>query len=121
MPAGGNPTMSATPIQSQAEDAAHGHPGDRMYFTMLGLLAVFTVVELLVFYAFESITARIGILVAILLIKFVAQVGWFTHLRYDDKRLTMVFGGCFFIALAVMAATVAMMAVDGFYLDGEYP
>jgi cytochrome c oxidase subunit IV len=113
--------MSATPIQSQAEDAAHQHPGDNVYFTMLGLLAVLTVVEVIVFYTFDSLAARIGILVALLLVKFVAQVGWFTHLRYDDRRLTLVFGGCFFIALAVMAATVAMMAVDGFYLDGEYP
>jgi cytochrome c oxidase subunit IV len=113
--------MSATPIQSQAEDAAHAHPGDNVYFTMLGLLAVLTVVELLVFYAFESVIPRILILAALLLVKFVAQVGWFTHLRYDDRRLTLVFGGCFFIALAVMAATVSMMAVDGFYMDGEYP
>ncbi len=106
--------MSATPIQSQAEDVAHGHPTDKVYFIMLGMLAVFTVVELLIFYAIESVAARILILVAFLVVKFIAQVGWFTHLRYDDRRLTWVFGGCFFIALAVMAATVAMMAVDGF-------
>jgi cytochrome c oxidase subunit IV len=112
--------MTATPVHSQAEDAAHEHPGDNVYFTMLGLLGVLTIVELVVFYLFDSIVLRAGVLVAILLVKFVAQVGWFTHLRYDDRRLAMVFGGCFFIALAVMVALVAMMAVDGFYLDGEY-
>ena len=95
-------------------------PTDRVYFTMLGMLAVFTVAELLIFYAVESVVARILILAAFVVMKFVAQIGWFTHLRYDDRRLTWIFGGCFFIALAVMAATVAMMAADGFHVGIEY-
>ncbi|HEV2529882.1 MAG TPA: cytochrome C oxidase subunit IV family protein [Thermomicrobiales bacterium] len=112
--------MSAMHVESQAEDAAHDHPSDKVYFTMLGILAVFTVVELLIFYAIESVVLRILILATFLVIKFVAQVGWFTHLRYDDRRLTWVFGGCFFIALAVMAATVVMMAFDGFHVGIQY-
>lgn len=112
--------MSATHVESQAEDAAAGHPGDRVYFTMLGMLAVLTVIEVVIFYATESIVLRVGLLVALLLVKFVAQIGWFTHLRYDDRRISMVFGGCLFIALSVMIATVAMMSVDGFFLLNEY-
>lgn len=112
--------MSATHIESQAEDAATGHPGDRVYFNMLGLLALLTVIEVIVFYVTDSIVLRAGILVVLLLVKFVAQVGWFTHLRYDDKRLALVFGGCLFIALSVMVALVAMQTVDGFFLLNEY-
>ena len=112
--------MSATHIDSQAEDAADNHPGDRVYFNMLALLAVLTIVEVIVFYVTDSIVLRAGILVVLLLVKFVAQVGWFTHLRYDDKRLALVFGGCFLIALSCMGALVAMQAVDGFFLLNEY-
>lgn len=113
--------MSATHIDSQAEDIAGGHPGDRVYFNMLALLAVLTVVEVIVFYTTSSLLPRIGLLAILLLVKFVAQVGWFTHLRYDDRRLTLVFGGCLFIALSVMVATVAMMTVDGMFVGHEYP
>lgn len=113
--------MSATHIDSQAQDAASGHPTDRVYFNMLALLSALTIVEVIVFYVTDSILLRIGILTILLLIKFVAQVGWFTHLRYDDRRLTLVFGGCLFIALSVMVAMVAMMAVDGMFVGHNYP
>ena len=112
--------MSATQIDSQAEDAAAGHPGDRVYFNMLALLAALTIIEVIVFYVTESVVLRAAILVVLLLIKFVAQVGWFTHLRYDDRRLSLVFGGCLFIALSVMIATVAMMANDGMFIGHNY-
>ena len=112
--------MSATHINSQSEDNAVGHPGDRVYFNMLFLLAALTVIEVIVFYVTESIVLRAGILVVLLLIKFVAQVGWFTHLRYDDRRLSLVFGGCLFIALSVMVATVAMMASDNLFIGRAF-
>lgn len=112
--------MSATHIDSQAEDAATGHPGDRVYFTMLGMLAALTVIEVIIYYLTDSLVLRVGLLAVLLLVKFIAQIGWFTHLRYDDRRITLVFGGCLFIALSVMFATVAMMAVDGMFIGGEY-
>lgn len=113
-------SASHVDVQSQAEDAAHAHPGDNVYFTMLGMLAVLTVIELIVFYITDSIVLRAGILVVLLLVKFVAQIGWFTHLRYDDRRITMVFGGALFIALSVMIAAVAMMSYDGVFIGEQF-
>lgn len=112
--------MSATQIDSQAEDAAAGHPGDRVYFNMLALLAALTIIEVIVFYVTESVVLRAAILVVLLLIKFVAQVGWFTHLRYDDRRLSLVFGGCLLIAFSVVVATILMMAADGMFIGHNY-
>lgn len=109
--------------QQVIEPEAHGrpHPGDNVYWTMLVMLAVFTVIEVLIYYHISSLATRIIVLSAILLIKFIAQVGWFTHLRYDDRRLLFVFGGCFSVAFLVVASTIWMMVYDGMWIGRHYP
>ena len=103
-----------------AEQAQAHNPPDRIYFNMLILLAVFTVVEVLIYYNIGSAVTRAVILAVMLLIKFIAQIGWFTHLRYDDRRLVGVFAGCFIIAISVVVALIWMMSYDGMFLGQQY-
>lgn len=103
-----------------AEQAREHNPPDRVYFNMLVLLAVFTVAEVLIYYNIGSPVTRAFILGAMLLVKFVAQIGWFTHLRYDDRRLVGVFAGCFIIAFSVVGALIWMMSYDGMWIGQQY-
>ena len=69
----------------------HEHPGERTYVTVALILAVVTAIEVAIYY----IEAIEDILVPTLLIlsaaKFVAVVGYFMHLKFDDRRFRWIF------------------------------
>jgi cytochrome c oxidase subunit 4 len=86
-----------------SEDA-HEHPSERTYIRIAIILAAVTLLEVVIYY----IDAFGGILVPALIIlsaiKFATVVGYFMHLKFDDRRLTGIFAGGLSIALAVFLA-----------------
>lgn len=92
-----------------ADDEAHEHPTERQYIKIAIFLAIITLVEVAIYY----VEALEGILVPTLIvlsaIKFVFVVGYFMHLKFDDKRLAWIFISGMLLALSIFIGTWVMM------------
>ena len=91
------------------EAVEHAHPTEQVYIKVAIILSIITGVEVLIYYI-ESLDA---ILVPALLImsafKFMVVVGYFMHLKFDDKRLTWIFVSGLALAAAVFLVVFATM------------
>jgi cytochrome c oxidase subunit IV len=89
----------------------HEHPGERTYIRVAIFLAVITVIEVVLYYIEDRMAhlLLVGLLLTLSAIKFTAVVGWFMHLKFDDRRLLWIFlgglivGGSILIALDVLS------------------
>jgi cytochrome c oxidase subunit 4 len=99
--------MNSTP--HGADDEQHAHPNEMQYIKIAILLAIITLVEVAIYY----IDALEGVLVPALIVlstvKFVFVVGYFMHLKFDDRRLAWIFSLGMAFALAIYLATWVMM------------
>lgn len=81
-----------------------GHPGARTYIEVAIILAIITVIEVAIYYIQWVHDA--GILVPALLIlsamKFTTVVGYYMHLKFDDRRLTWIFLSGLVVAFAIL-------------------
>lgn len=89
-------------------DAHNNHPGERTYIRIAIILALITLIEVVIYY----IEALSGILVPALVLlsaaKFVTVVGYFMHLKFDDRRLGWIFSGGLVVAFAVFIGLFVM-------------
>jgi cytochrome c oxidase subunit 4 len=96
------------PGTDHAVDQHEEHPGERVYVNIAIILAVITALEVVIYY----VDALSGILVPMLIImslaKFVTVVGYFMHLKYDDRRFAWIFGAGLLTAIAVFVAVAVM-------------
>ena len=96
------------PGTDHAVDQHEDHPDERVYVNIAIILAVITALEVVIYY----IEGLSGILVPALLIlslaKFVTVVGYFMHLKYDDRRFTWIFASGLLTAIAVFVAVAVM-------------
>jgi len=91
------------------EPQHHEHPTEAKYIQIAIILTLITVVEVAIYYieAFEAIL--VPTLVVLSTIKFVTVVGYFMHLKFDDRRLTWIFASGMALALSIYIATWAVM------------
>jgi cytochrome c oxidase subunit 4 len=93
------------------------HPGEATYIRVAIILAVITLVEVVIYY----IDAFSGVLVPALIllsaIKFVTVVGYFMHLKFDDRRLRWIFTGGLLVAFAVF---IGLAVMQNFHEVVEY-
>jgi len=94
---------------AHAHDAHEGgHPTEALFIRIALILAVITLVEVAIYYV-DSLS---GILVPALgimsAVKFVTVIGYFMHLKFDDKRLTGIFVGGFVMALVTVLILLAL-------------
>ncbi|MEJ7839229.1 MAG: cytochrome C oxidase subunit IV family protein [Thermomicrobiales bacterium] len=99
-----------TPANSgHAEGGGHAHPTERDYIKIAIILSIVTAAEVVIYY----IEALEMILVPALLImsgfKFVVVVGYFMHLKFDDRRLMWIFVSGLALALSVFLVVFAAM------------
>jgi cytochrome c oxidase subunit 4 len=89
-----------------AHEAAHHHPGDWTYIKVALFLLVITVAEVAVYYIqwMHDHGVIVPLLLAMSAVKFVTVVGFFMHLKFDDRRLTIIFAGGLAIAFATIIA-----------------
>jgi cytochrome c oxidase subunit 4 len=92
-----------------ADDERHAHPNELQYIKIAALLAVITLAEVAIYYieAFEGIL--VPMLIVMSTVKFFFVVGYFMHLKFDDKRLTMIFSMGMVFALATFIGTWVLM------------
>src|SRR4051794_354158 len=82
----------------------HEHPGERTYIKVAAILAAITVIEVAIYYMGIAHGLLVTMLLVFSAIKFVTVVGYFMHLKFDDRRLLYIFAGGLFIGLSIVLA-----------------
>jgi cytochrome c oxidase subunit 4 len=102
-------------IHGEGHGGAHGagehaHPGERTYIEVAIILAIITVIEVAIYYIEWMHDA--GVLVPALLIlsagKFATVVGYYMHLKFDDRRFLWIFASGLVVALAIVLTLKAL-------------
>ena len=84
------------------------HPGAALYVRIAIALAVLTAMEVGAFYLDLTSWLMVWILLLLALAKFFLVVGFFMHLKMDDRRFALLF---FFPMIVVVSLVVALMAL----------
>lgn len=84
--------MSSTPHQMSAPHAEeHAHPDPRQYIKIAVILAILTALEIAVFYIDQVEAFEAYILLPLSALKFILVVGYYMHLKFDNKLFTYTF------------------------------
>lgn len=95
-------------------DEHEHHPGPRTYINVALILAAVTALEVAVYYIDALSSLLVPILAVLSVGKFVAVVGYFMHLKFDDRRFTWVFLTGLLIAASLVIAVAAMFAYNDY-------
>ena len=90
------------------------HPTPSTYIAIAIILTVITAVEVAVFFTEGLRSLLVPILLVLSTAKFVVVVGYYMHLKFDNRLFTTMFTGGFLLAVAVLLALVALF--DNLYL-----
>jgi cytochrome c oxidase subunit 4 len=96
------------PGTDHAVDQHEEHPGERVYVNVAIILAVVTALEVAIYYIEAVGDILVPALIIMSLAKFVTVVGYFMHLKYDDRRFMWIFCAGLLTAIAVFVAVVVM-------------
>jgi cytochrome c oxidase subunit 4 len=99
------------------EHAAHGHAeplheeahaSNRTYVLVAIILAIITLVEVWIYYLPGFRGLLVPALIILSVAKFAAVVGFFMHLKYDNKLYRFMFVAGLVVTLGVYLAVLAM-------------
>lgn len=93
---------------SQSHAAAHEHPSAALYVKIGVVLAIITVVEVALYYIPQLLGVLIPALIILSTVKFILVVGYYMHLKFDDRLLTGIFLGGLGIATGTILALMAL-------------
>lgn len=82
-------------------DNLHAHPTEGKYIQIAIMLAAVTLLEVVIYYIEALDSILVPALIILSAIKFVTVIGYFMHLKFDDRRLAGIFAGGLIVALAV--------------------
>lgn len=82
----------------------HGHPGELTYIKVAVVLAIITVIEVAIWYLNIPHSVLVTALLILSAVKFVTVVGYFMHLKFDDRRLLWIFAGGLLIGGSILLA-----------------
>lgn len=94
--------------------AGKSHANPRFYLVIATILTVVTYLEYRLFSvdAF-GISGRNTIMLALSLLKFVMVVGFFMHLRFDNKYYAWIFASCMILGISVFLALLMLSRHHG--------
>jgi cytochrome c oxidase subunit 4 len=72
------------------------------------ILAIITTIEVAVYYIESLRPLLTPILLVLSAVKFTAVVGWFMHLKFDNRLFTSLFVGGLALAGALLVALLAL-------------
>jgi cytochrome c oxidase subunit IV len=107
--------MAQSAIVEDGTPHEHEHPGELTYIKVAVTLSIITMIEVAIWYV--DWVRDVGLLVPTLLIlssiKFIAVVGFFMHLKFDDRRFTFMFGAGLAVAASIILALMALFHWHG--------
>lgn len=102
-------------------DDSHDHPGEMVYIKVAAILAAVTAIEVVIYYIEALESVLVPALILLSAGKFIAVVGYFMHLKFDDKRFTWVFIAGLVISFSVFLGFAAMFAYHSFDILNANP
>lgn len=113
------PASELPPTGLDYESDAHGehHPGNAVYVRVAIVLTIITAIEVAIYYVEGVRDFLVPMLIVLSVSKFVAVVGYFMHLKFDDRRFMLMFVGGLAISIGVVAALVIMFWTGNFFPD----
>ena len=93
------------------DETSHAHPGERIYVKVAAVLLGITIVEVVIYYIqwLHDHKVLAPTLMVLSAVKFVTVVGYFMHLKFDDRRLTLLFGGALLLSLGTVVALYILL------------
>ena len=101
-------------------EAAHDHPGERTYIKIAAILTVVTIAEVAVYYIGSLRSILVPALIIMSVGKFIAVISYFMHLKFDDKRLMLVFVSALGITIAVVGGLDALHRFHAIEYAGDF-
>jgi cytochrome c oxidase subunit IV len=99
------------------EEEEHSHPSDGQYIRIAIILTIITVIEVAIYYVEGVRDILVPALIILSVSKFIAVVGYFMHLKFDDRRFTVLFVAGMVLSVGVITALVLMMLTANFFPD----
>jgi cytochrome c oxidase subunit 4 len=93
-------------------DGGHSHPTEMVYVKIAIILSIITAVEVAIFYIEALDSILVPALIIMSAVKFVVVVGYFMHLKFDDRRLAWIFLSGLAMAFAVFIVVALVMHWD---------
>jgi len=95
----------------------HAHPDAREYAMIASILTVITGFEVALFF-FTGVghATLVGMLLVLMIVKFVMVVGWYMHLHFDHPYFTWIFTGGLLLAIGIV---LALSTLFGVFTGGE--
>lgn len=104
--------MSSITANDHAHDDNHGHPSLEAYVRIAIILAIITAVEVAIYYIPAFADVLVPLLIVLSAIKFVTVVGYFMHLKFDDKMLTFIFTAALIASMVIFIGLWAVTYYD---------
>jgi cytochrome c oxidase subunit 4 len=86
-----------------------GHPDVPEYVVIGLILAAITAVEVALYYIDLNHKSLVVMLIILSIAKFGLVIGWFMHLKFDNKLFTTLFLGGLALAISVFTVAVATL------------
>ncbi len=100
-PAVAHPDDHGAPVE-------HAHPGPRVYVIIAVILAVITAAELAIYNIEELGSFLAPALLVLSAAKFLTVIGFYMHLRFDNRLFTFVFGFGLLVAFSIVSALLLL-------------
>jgi cytochrome c oxidase subunit 4 len=105
------------PVVDDHEEHVHEHPSDMLYVKVALILGVITAFEVGTYFIEEATTTLlVGVLMPMMIAKFLIVTSYFMHLKYDNPLFKRVF----FFGL-ILAAVVFLIMLSTFeFWTGDF-
>ena len=91
------------------------HPTPKKYVQIAIVLGILTAIEIALYYTEDIVGAFTDPILIILAVgKFIIVVGWFMHLRFENKMVNRFFTGGMILALVLFAIVMIERASANF-------
>ena len=84
------------------QESGHVHPGSALYVRVAAILTVVTIVEVAIWYISSLRSILVPALIILSVFKFCAVVLYFMHLKFDDRRLLIIFSAAMGVTLLIV-------------------
>jgi cytochrome c oxidase subunit IV len=111
---------SHAPAHSAHDDhGGHATPAD--YVRIAVILSIITVVEVFIYYLPSMRPILVPVLLVLSIVKFLAVVGYFMHLKNDKRLFRFTFAAALILSLAVFLALLAMFNTSASWMPNVIP
>jgi len=112
---GPGPAMPGTKPGTDHLVSEDHHPSSGVYIRVAIILAIITVVEVAIYYVEGARPILVPALLLMSLAKFIAVVGYFMHLKFDNRIFRWMFVAGLAISTSVVLALVIMQWTSPYF------